>query len=80
MNTRYIEFYDGLKEQVLKEIHDLNNELTPFVEGITNKLIGALESFINEKEKLINDKENTEREKKQLVADLNSLKTQFGKL
>lgn len=80
MNTRYIEFYDGLKEQVLKEIHDLNNELTPFVEGITNKLIGVLESFINEKEKLINDKENTEREKKQLVADLNSLKTQFGKL
>lgn len=80
MNARYIEFYDGLKEQVLKEIHDLNNELTPFVEGITNKLIGVLESFINEKEKLINDKENTEREKKQLVADLNSLKTQFEKL
>lgn len=80
MNARYIEFYDGLKEQVLKEIHDLNNKLTPFVESITNKLIGVLESFINEKEKLINDKENTEREKKQLIADLNSLKTQFEKL
>lgn len=80
MNKRYIEFYDGLREQVLNEIHDLNGELIPFVEGITGELLVILEKFINEKEKLINDRENTEKEKKQLVTDLNNLKTQFEKL
>lgn len=80
MSTRYIDFYDALKEQVLKEIEDLNSNLQSFVDGITTKLMGVFESFIKEKEKMIKDRENTEMEKKQLINDLKSLKTEFEKL
>lgn len=77
---RYLEFYEGLRAQVLMEIADLNSELTSFVDGVANKLKGVLEDFVNEKNKLINDKEGAEKERKLLVTDLNNLKKQFENL
>ncbi|MDE5629383.1 MAG: dynamin family protein [Muribaculaceae bacterium] len=80
MNTRYIDFYEGLKDKILKENEDLNSSLQSFVEDVATKLMEVINNFIVEKEKLVGDRENAEKERNQLIKDLRNLKGEFEKL
>lgn len=80
MSTRYVDFYDGLKFEVLKEIADINDKLTSFVNDVSGQLAQVFMGFIQQKNQMIENRQNAEIEKEKLIADLNEFKDKFERL
>lgn len=80
MRIRYIDFYDNLKKEVLKDNEELNNKLQSFVQNVSTKLETEFNRFISDKRKMIADRQMSEDEKNKFVDILNQFKDKFKQL
>jgi len=80
IEDRYSDFYVGLRNEVIKDIDDLNTKLGSFVENVSENLGNVFNQFITEKKQLIDDRQKVEKDKRELIAALKCFKEKFEKL